>query len=98
DFCRTEGIMLTRSRPYKKNDPCFVEQKNGAVVRRWVGYDRYEGLDACTLLAALYAVLRRYINYFQPSMKLVHKVRTGARVTKTYDRAQTPCERLLASP
>ncbi len=45
DFCRTEGIMLTRSRPYKKNDQCFVEQKNGAVVRRWVGYDRYEGWD-----------------------------------------------------
>jgi hypothetical protein len=98
DFCRTEGIRLTRSRPYKKNDQCFVEQKNGAVVRRWVGYDRYEGLDACTLLAELYAVLRRYINYFQPSMKLVHKVCTGARLTKTYDRAQTPCERLLASP
>jgi hypothetical protein len=58
DFCRTEGIVLTRARPYKKNDQCFIEQKNGAVVRRWVGYDRYEGLDACTLLAELYAVLR----------------------------------------
>lgn len=98
DFCREEGIVLTRSRPYKKNDQCFVEQKNGAVVRRWVGYDRYEGLDACTLLAQLYAVLRQYSNYFQPSMKLVRKVRRGARVSKAYDRAQTPCERLLVSP
>jgi hypothetical protein len=97
DFCRTEGIVLTRARPYKKNDQCFIEQKNGAVVRRWVGYDRYEGLDACTLLAELYAVLRLYGNFFQPSMKLVRKVRTGARVSKTYDRAQTPCERLPAS-
>jgi hypothetical protein len=98
DFCRDTQIRLTRSRAYQKNDQCFVEQKNGSVVRRWIGYDRYEGLDACARLAQLYEQLRLYINYFQPSVKLLSKTRTGAKVSKRYDQAQTPCQRLLASP
>lgn len=98
DFCRDTKISLTRSRAYQKNDQCFVEQKNGSVVRRWIGYDRYEGLEACTLLAQLYERLRLYLNYFQPSVKLLSKTRTGAKVSKRYDKAQTPCQRLLASP
>ncbi len=98
DFCRDTQIRFTRSRAYQKNDQCFVEQKNGTVVRRWIGYDRYEGLEACMLLAQLYQRLRLYLNYFQPSVKLLSKVRTGAKVSKRYDKAQTPCQRLLASP
>lgn len=98
DFCRDAQINLTRSRAYQKNDQCFVEQKNGSVVRRWIGYDRYEGVEACTLLAQLYEGLRLYLNYFQPSVKLLSTTRTGAKVSKRYDKAQTPCQRLLASP
>ena len=46
DYCRDAGIVFTRCRPWRKNDQAFVEQKNGAVVRRIVGYRRLEGLEA----------------------------------------------------
>jgi hypothetical protein len=94
-YCQQEALTFTRSRPYRKNDQCFVEQKNGAVVRRMVGYDRYEGSAACEKLGELYGVLRLYQNYFQPSMKLVSKKREGAKVSKKYELAQTPYQRLL---
>jgi hypothetical protein len=97
-YCRAEQITFTRSRPYKKNDQCHVEQKNGSVVRRVVGYDRYEGAAACRQLAALYGVLRLYVNFFQPSLKLITKERRGSRVVKKYDPAKTPYQRTLASP
>jgi hypothetical protein len=97
-YCREESILFTRSRPYKKNDQCRVEQKNGAIVRRVVGYDRYEGKQAQQGLAELYGTLRLHINFFQPSMRLVEKKRDGARVHKTYDFAKTPCQRMLDSP
>lgn len=97
-YCRVEKITFTRCRPYKKNDQCHVEQKNGSIVRRMVGYDRYEGHAACRQLAALYGVLRLYNNFFQPSMKLISKERKGSRVLKKYDKAQTPYQRVLAAP
>ena len=70
-YCEREKITFTRARAYKKNDQAHVEEKNGSVVRRLVGYDRYEGPNAWRALAALYRVLRLYVNFFQPSMKLV---------------------------
>jgi len=97
-YCQKEGITFTRSRAGKKNDNCFVEQKNWSIVRRFSGYGRYEGDDACQGLNALYAVVRDYVNFFMPSMKIIEKVRDGARVTKRYDKAQTPYQRVLASP
>ena len=97
-YCRDEAITFTRGRPYKKNDQCYVEQKNGSIVRRFVGYDRFEGRAPCQHLAALYSVLRLYTNFFQPSLKLISKERQGAKVIKKYDRAQTPYQRVLASP
>lgn len=97
NFCKEHKITFTRSRPYKKNDQAHVEEKNGSIVRRMVGYDRYEGIDAWHALADLYAVLRLYVNYFQPSLKLLSKKRDGSKVTKKYDKAQTPCQRLLSS-
>ncbi len=96
-YCQQEELTFTRSRPYRKNDQCFVEQKNGAVVRRMIGYDRYEGSAACEKLGELYGVLRLYQNYFQPSMKLSSKKRAGAKVSKKYEPAQTPYQRLLKS-
>lgn len=95
-YCREEQITFTRCRPYKKNDQCYVEQKNGAIVRHFVGYDRFEGAEACKELAALYGILRLIVNFFQPSLKLISKQRIGSRVIKKYDKAQTPFQRLLA--
>jgi len=98
DYCQATGVVFTRCRPYRKNDQAFVEQKNGAVVRRIVGYRRLEGLETATALARLYATVRLFVNFFQPSFKLAEKERDGARVRKRYHRPATPCQRLLADP
>lgn len=97
DYCKERKIELTRSRPYKKNDQAWVEQKNGSVVRRLVGYGRLEGAVATEGLGALHEVARLYVNFFQPSFKLKSKVRDGAKVTKKYHVPATPYDRLLAS-
>ena len=96
DYCKGRGLEQTRSRAYKKNDQAWVEQKNGAVVRRLVGYGRLSGAEATKALAQLYASSRLYINFFQPSFKLKSKTRDGARVNKIYHPPATPCDRLLA--
>jgi len=98
DYCQRHKITFTRSRPYKKNDSAHVEQKNGQVVRRLVGYDRYISRTALEALRGLYGAVRHYGNFFQPVMKLRHKSRHGARVRKVYDTATTPYRRLTASP
>jgi hypothetical protein len=95
-YCDQANIIFTRCRPYRKNDQAFVEQKNGAVVRRMVGYRRFEGLDAASLLAELYSIVRLFVNFFQPSFKLIGKQRDGARVRKTYGAPATPHQRLAA--
>jgi hypothetical protein len=97
-WCRAHGVMVTRSRAYKKNDQAFVEQKNGAVVRRLVGYGRFEGIETARALARLYAAARLYVNFFQPSFKLKEKRREGAKIIKRYHAPATPCERALAHP
>jgi len=96
-YCQEEKIAFTVSRPYKKNDSCYVEQKNGNIVRRLVGYDRYSSKAAHQSLERLYIIVRQYTNFFQPTMKLIAKTRQGAKVHKVYDRAQTPYQRLLNS-
>ncbi|MCS4058429.1 hypothetical protein [Salinibacter ruber] len=96
-YCSEEQVTCTRSRAYKKNDQCRVEQKNGPIVHQLVGYDWYEGIGPCRLLSELHQSVRLYVNYFQPSMKLLSKRREGAKVKKTYDEAQTPCQRLLTN-
>ncbi|PTE19576.1 transposase [Cereibacter changlensis JA139] len=94
-WCRENRLIVTRSRAYKKNDQAWVEQKNGAIVRRLVGYGRLEGLGAVRALNRLYAASRRQVNLCQPSFKLMAKWRIGAKVRKTWDRPRTPAERLL---
>src|SRR5713101_6491790 len=98
DYCKQAGIEFTRCRPYRKNDQAWVEQKNGAVVRRAIGYRRFEGLEAAAALARLYAALRLFVNFFQPSFKLAAKSRDGAKVRKRHHPPATPCQRLLADP
>jgi hypothetical protein len=97
DYCNDRKIELTRSRAYKKNDQAWIEQKNGAVVRRMVGYGRLEGKAAVAVLAELHASARLYVNFFLPSFKLISKSRDGAKVAKKYDTPATPYERLLAN-
>jgi hypothetical protein len=98
DYCTEAGVEFTRSRPYRKNDQAWVEQKNGAVVRHTVGYRRYEGLEAAASLAELYRSLRLFVNFFQPSFKLAEKSRDGAKVTKRYHPPATPHQRLVSDP
>jgi hypothetical protein len=95
-YCANAGVAFTRCRPYRKNDQAFVEQKNGAVVRRIVGYRRLEGLEAAAALAELYRSVRLFVNHFQPSFKLAAKSRDGAKVRKRYHPPATPYQRLLA--
>ena len=83
DYCKDRKLELTRSRAYK-NDQAWIEQKNGAVVRRLVGYGRLEGAVATAALGRLHEVARLYVNFFQPSFKLKSKTRAGAKVTKKY--------------
>lgn len=97
EYCEKHEITFTRSRAYKKNDQAHIEQKNGSVIRRSVGYDRFEGVEAVTKLLALYRVLRLYVNFFQPSCKLLKKTRMGSKTTKHYDKARTPMQRLIES-
>jgi hypothetical protein len=94
-YCLDEKITFTRSRPYQKNDQAHVEQKNWSVVRHTVGYDRWETPQELALLERIYDDLRLYINFFQPSFKLIAKERLGNQTRKRYDPAKTPYQRVL---
>ena len=94
-YCADRGIEFTRSRPYRKNDQAWIEQKNGSVVRRFVGHDRYSGQVAGQAMAHLYEAVRRYVNFFQPSFKLIEKIRDGATTVKRYSPPATPLDRLI---
>jgi hypothetical protein len=96
-YCKQWRRTFTRARSYKKNDSCHVEQKNWSVIRRIIGYDRFSTKAAFKALADVYTLLRLYINFFQPVLKLVRKIRRGAKVHKVYDTALTPYRRLLSS-
>jgi hypothetical protein len=97
NYCLTHGIELTRSRPWRKNDQAWIEQKNGAVVRKLLGYRRFQGIAAAQAITRLYGASRLFVNFFQPSFKLAEKHRQGAQVSKRYHPPQTPCDRLLQS-
>jgi hypothetical protein len=96
-WCRREGILFTRSRDRRKNDNCFVEQKNGAVVREYIGYDRLEGIEEQALLADVYKHLVPLLNFFMPSQKLKRKTRVGSKEIKVYDKPRSPFQRLIES-
>jgi len=96
-YCQQQRITFTRARPYRKNDNCYVEQKNYSVVRQTVGYQRFDTTAELLVLKQLYAQLRWYTNFFQPTMKLKSKERLGSRVKKSYHTPQTPYQRVLAA-
>ena len=95
--CEKHHITFTRSRPYRKNDGCFVEQKNDLIVRRTAGYLRYDTENELALLNQMYDAVRLWVNFFHPSVKLISKTRVGSKVKKTYDSPQTPYQRIMAS-
>ena len=97
-YCKVRKIQFTRSRPYKKNDNAHIEQKNNTHVRQILGYVRYDTEEAVAAINALYLnELRIFRNYFQPSVKLVKKIRIGSKIRKKYDLPQTPYQRALQS-
>jgi len=96
-WCRRQRLTFTRSRPYWKNDQAHVGQKNWSVVRRLLGYDRYESREALAALQAVYEPLRLWTNHWQPTLKLIAKERDGTRVRTRCDTAQTPYRRVLAT-
>jgi hypothetical protein len=97
-WCDTQHITFTRTRPYKKNDNCFVEQKNLKCVRDYVGYSRFDTPTEYQALSRVYQALCPLLNYFLPTVKLIDKTRVGSKVRKVYDKPMSPYQRLLASP
>lgn len=98
-YCQGHRIQFTRGRPYQKDDNAHIEQKNWTHVRKLMGYVRYDSPAAVTALNALYRQeLRLFQNLFLPSVKLVQKVRVGARIRRVYARPQTPFDRVQACP
>ena len=94
-YCADRAIEFTRSRAYRKNDQAWVEQKNGAVTRRFLGHERYSGQVAGQTIAHLHGAMRLYVNYFQPSFKLMEKTRNGSAAIKRYSPPATPCDRVI---
>jgi hypothetical protein len=98
-YCAAHAIQFTRGRPYQKDDNAHIEQKNWTHVRKLLGYVRYDTPGTVAAMNALYAQdLRLFQNLFLPSVKLVRKVRVGARIRRVYDRPQTPFDRVQACP
>jgi hypothetical protein len=97
DYCGQHGLRVTRGRSYRKNDQAWVEQRNAVAVRRLVGHHRYCTRAAYAVLHRLYGLLRLQLNFFRPVRKVLRKQRRGSKIHKTYDRPQTPYQRVLAA-
>ncbi|PIU15879.1 transposase [bacterium (Candidatus Gribaldobacteria) CG08_land_8_20_14_0_20_39_15] len=97
-YCQEQGLEFTRSRPYKKNDNCFVEQKNKTHVKRFVGWLRYDTAKEQRLLNDLYRnELRLFKNFFQPQIKLKEKIRIQGKIHRKHQKAKTPYQRVMES-
>ena len=96
-YCTQQNLVFTRSRPYKKNDGCHIEQKNWSIVRQIAGYGRFETQVETDLLNRIFGLVRLHNNFFMPSVKLVGKERDGSHVVRKYDPPLTPFKRVLAS-
>jgi len=92
------GVEITRSRSGRKNDNCYVEQKNFDAIRKLVGYYRYSGERSVELLNELYRLHGSLQNYVYPSQKMLSKTRSGSKVSKRYEAPKSPADRILALP
>ena len=99
-WCEERRITFTRGRSHHSNDNCFVEQKNGDIVRKTVGYFRFEGDEALTALEKVYSFLNPLINYFYPTKKCIDKkTLSNGKVKRIYEKQlKTPYERVLEHP
>lgn len=98
NYCQNSKIEFSRSRPYKKNDNCLVEEKNKTHVKRFVGYLRYDTQEELDILNDLYRnELRLFKNFFQPVMKLTSKERIKGHIKRRYDIPKTPYQRIMES-
>ena len=98
DWFDEAHILLSRSRPGKKNDNCYVEERNGHVIRKYLGYTRIDCKDVVVVMNELYDVLGPYLNHFVPSRRTKEKVRLGSKYKRTYEKAQTAYQRALLHP
>ncbi|PID30995.1 hypothetical protein CR983_02360 [Candidatus Saccharibacteria bacterium] len=99
DWCKRRRIELTRSRPNKKNDNCYIEQRNNVTARKYIGYERYDCEPAAAVMNELYEVLRLYLNFFQPTFKLESKQKqAGGRYKRIYGKTKKPYQLALARP
>lgn len=97
-WAQKKNIFYSRSRPYKKNDNCFIEQKNSTHVRKVIGYLRYDTEEELNIINDLYRnELRLFKNFFQPTIKLSQKIRIKGKIHRKYDKAKTPYQRLMGS-
>jgi hypothetical protein len=97
-YCLRERLEFTRSRPGRKNDNAYIEQKNWTHVRKVLGYLRYDTVEEKAIINDLYRdELRLFKNFFQPVMKLVSKERIGGKIKRRYDVPKTPYQRLIES-
>jgi hypothetical protein len=96
-YSEANQITFTRCRPYHKNDQAHIEQKNYSVVRKYLGYKRYDNQKQLKIINQICNLISLYHNYFQPVMKLKEKVRIGSQVRRKYDKAKTPYQRVLES-
>lgn len=94
-YCRKEKLFFSRSRPYKKNDNCLVEEKNRTHIRQIVGYRRYDTLEELEILNELWDRVAEFKNFFEPSMKLMSKERVNGHIKRKYDKPITPYQRIL---
>ena len=99
DWCKKRHIEFTRSRPYKKNDNANIEERNRSVVRKYIGFNRYDCEEVVDILNELYMVLGLYVNFFQPIMKVTDKLyQPNGKCRRRYDEAKTPYQRMLEHP
>lgn len=98
-WSRNTEVRLTRSEPYRKNDNMYVEERNGHVVRKYLGYERFDAIEIVPLMNELYDVLAPYLNHFRPVRRMIKKERVGARYRRAYEKtAKTPYQRVLEHP
>ena len=95
-WCEQHNINFTRGRQYHKNDNAFVEQKNGDVIRKTIGYGRFQGDDALEALAQVYSILNPLNNFFYPNLKCIDKKQVGQRTKRIYEKEpKTPFQRVM---
>jgi len=95
DWCQRENIQMTRSRPNRKNDNRYIEERNGHIIRKFVGYDRLDCQETVPVLNDLYQILGVYLNHFVAVRKCIKKIRFGSRYKRVYDKAKTPFQRVM---